>query len=663
MKRYSIMKDNVALIELTHGTMHVLNQAQRQALFDALLQAEQDPVVQAVVIAGQNGIFSIGGDLDEFAEGYAFAHPHLCKDLFYLIEHFQKPVVAAMAGFALGGGLELAMVCHARVAQKGCLIGLPESKIGLIPGGQGTQRIIRALGIEQGLSLMLSGQFQAVEHFEHNALIQHVVLDEVNHAAVAYAQDIVEKNVEVKKLSACALNTIAAEPSIEFAKLQLKAYPHYNPALDKIIDVVLTGVQFGFERGCAHEAKVFAELINSHASLALRHLFFAEKNAQKVKALHPVSLNIKKVAVIGAGFMGQGIANCLSQAGLSVQLFDVRPEAASAAVKRIEQKAKKPVLIEVLEHLDDLLDVDLLIEAASENFEIKKAIFEKISHICDESVLLASNTSSLDLNALAQYVQHPERMLGMHFFGPVEHMKLLEIVQTKYSSEQSLIQAKLFAKKIEKIAVVAQVGPGFIGNRIFDAYLIQALNMVQQGISPARIDQVMKKWGMKMGPFQVMDLIGNDLLIQAWSDQQRGEGIDVLKTLVSAQKFGQKSQQGWYVYRGKNIVFDQQALSESLNISFVTKMDDAQIVQRLMLSLYVESMHVLDDGIAASKADIDLCFVHGYGFPATQGGPVFYIENQYSSALVQRQLGIYASCLDEHFWHNAKQKYVLEKIA
>lgn len=662
MSHYQYLDENVALIELSVGASHVLNQTQRQQLFDALLQAEQDPKVKAVIISGKDGIFSIGGDLAEFAQGQAFAYPHLCHDILYLLEHYQKPTVAALAGFALGGGLEIALACDARVSLKETMLGLPETKLGLIPGGQGTQRIVRALGIERGLSLMLSAELSKAANFENTPLLQLCVEDQLIEAALQYAQDLIQSD-SVKKLSQIKLDSIAAQPLLDFAQLQTRAYPHNNIALTHLIDVVKVGVEKGFLAGCEAESKAFEYLIQSKSSQALRHLFFAEKAAQKLPSPTSTGFAIQNVVVIGAGFMGQGIAACLNQSGLNVQLFDVNAEAAQKVVQRIQTKSKHAEKIQQLASLEQIQNVDLVIEAVSENLALKQQIFAQLGQLCEADVLLASNTSSLDLNQIAEVVQHPERVLGLHFFGPVEHMKLLEVVQARYTKIEAVTQAKLLAKRIKKVPVISQVGPGFIGNRIFDAYLYQALNLLALGISPQSIDQAMCKWGMKMGPFQVMDLIGNDLLLSVWAGKFSGEGIECLKRLVSAQYYGQKNQKGWYHYAGKNVHFDAAKLSKLIQIDLKGRIAQEDVVQHLILSLYVEAQRVLQEGIAASSADIDLAFVHGYGFPAVKGGPVHYIDQHFSAALVHRQIGFYASQTQDAFWQYVQSKPVLEKIA
>ena len=662
MQHYQYLNDHIALIELSLGSTHVLNQAQRQQLFDALLHAEQDAQVKAVILSGKDDVFSVGGDLTEFAAGQAFAYPHLCHDILYLLENYKKPTVAALAGFALGGGLELALACDERVAVKDTLIGLPETKLGLIPGGQGTQRIVRALGLEQGLSLMLSGEMKKAQAFENTILFQQCVESDVLAAATDLAEDILA-NDSAQKLSKIKLDPIQAIPLLDFAKLQTRAYPHNNAALNDVIDVVKFGVEKGFTAGCEAEAIAFERLIQSKSSQALRHLFFAEKDTQKLTSKKISKASIENVLVIGAGFMGQGIASCLNQFGLNVQLFDVNTQLAEKAVERIQSKSKHAGRIHQLAVLEDVQNVDLVIEAVSENLALKKQIFEQLGKLCAENVLLASNTSSLDLNQIAEVVQHPERVLGLHFFGPVEHMKLLEVVQSRFTADDAIAQAKLLAKRIHKVPVLSQVGPGFIGNRIFDAYLSQALNLLAQGISPQNIDQAMCKWGMKMGPFQVMDLIGNDLLLNAWAGKFEGAGIQCLERLVEAQYFGQKSQKGWYHYAGKNVHFDSNALSEVIQVNVNVREPSEQIVQRLILSLYVEAQSVLQEGVARSSADIDLVFVHGYGFPAVKGGPLHYIEQYYSPALVQRQVGFYASQAHDDFWQYNKANTVLEKIA
>lgn len=663
MQNYQYLDDQIALVELSVGKTHVLNQAQRQQLFDALLQAEQDPKVKAVILAGKDDVFSIGGDLAEFSEGSAFAYPHLCHDILYLIENYQKPIVAALAGFALGGGLELALACDARIAHKDCLIGLPESKLGLIPGGQGTQRITRALGLEKGLSMMLTAALDKAEKFENSLLFQQIVTHDLLEHATSFAHALLNNTQSIDKLSSIKLDNLTAQPLFEFTKLQLRAYPHQNTALNDIINVVQIGVEQGFSEGCQSEENAFERLISSDSSQALRHLFFAEKNAQKVDGSKVTQLNIQNVLVIGAGFMGQGIASCLNQFGLNVQLFDINAEAASMAVESIRSKSKHANKIRQLNNIELIQNIDLVIEAVSENLNLKKQIFAQLGQLCPANVWLASNTSSLDLNEIAKVTEHPERVLGLHFFGPVEHMKLLEVVQTRYTTMEGLTQAKLLAKHIQKVPVLSQVGPGFIGNRIFDAYLYQALNLVSQGISPQSIDQAMCKWGMKMGPFQVMDLIGNDLLISAWANKFSGNGIDALKQLVKQQYWGQKNQKGWYHYAGKNVHFDPSDLQERIQIKFNKREASDHIVQRLLLSLYVEAKQVLFEGIAASSADIDLAFVHGYGFPANKGGPIHYIEQHFSPALVHRQVSFYASQELDAFWQDAKQQYAFEKIA
>lgn len=661
---YQYLDDHIALVEMSHGPMHVLNQVQRQQLFDALLAAEQNAQVQAVILSGKDGVFSIGGDLTEFAAGQAFAYPHLTQDLFYLIENYQKPVVACLQGFALGGGLELAMACHARVADAKCKIGLPETKLGLIPGGEGTQRLPRAVGLERGISMMLSAELSNAEAFKDTLLLQVVAEQNVLDEAIKLAEQLIQDSQSIVRLSQVKLDQLSAVPLLEFAKLQLRAYPHNNPALEKVLDAVAVGIHKGFAQGCTQEAQLFAQVLYSKESEALRHIFLAEKSAHKLPKLAPDAPKIQRAAVIGAGFMGQGIAACLNSAGIETYIFDVNAEAAQQAVDKIVvSKGAKAEQIHVLNGLEDTSGMDLVIEAVSENLALKQSIFKSLGEHCPASVILASNTSSLDLNQIASVTAHPERVLGLHFFGPVQHMKLLEVIQGAQTADAVLAQAKHLAQRIRKIPVVSQVGPGFIGNRIFDAYLSQALALASTGVSPEQIDRAMRSWGMKMGPFQVMDLIGNDLLLSAWNGKFNGAGIHLLQQLVDAQRFGQKTQQGWYSYAGKNSHFNLDSLAELSNQAFKIKLPAEQIAQRLILSLYLEGLDVLNDGIASTKADIDLVFVHGYGFPAGRGGPMHYIEQHFSDALIQRQIRMLASDQADSFWQKHVKTQALEKIA
>lgn len=663
MTNYEIINSHTALIILKQGSMHTLNQAQREELFEALIFAEQDSAVKAVVITGKDGLFSVGGDLAEFDQGQAFTYPHLTKDLFYLIENYQKPVIASVEGFALGGGLELAMACHARVASSKCKVGLPESKIGLIPGGEGTQRIIRALGIEQGISLMLSGEIYSADQFINTSLFNVVTQESALEEALRLADKIIAEPHHLTRLSQIKLDMLSAEPILEFAKLQLRTFPHYSPALEAILEVVQSGLQ-SFKSGCEREAEIFQQLIQSQSSISMRHLFFAEKAALKTPKSNETLSPIQHAAVIGAGFMGQGIAACLNSVGIDVKLYDVNQLTARKAVEKIAlMKDIDADKIHVLDELNNLDTVDLVIEAVSENLTLKQSIFSQLDQVCVPSTILASNTSSLDLDQIAAVTQHPERVIGLHFFGPVAHMKLLEIVQGAQTANSVLIQAKRLAQRIHKIPVVSQVGPGFIGNRIFDAYLSQALELASQGISPEKIDRTMRNWGMKMGPFQVMDLIGNDLLVSAWNGKFSGKGVQLLNDLVAEGHFGLKTQQGWYHYNGKNIHFDVNLMTELLHSDFKSNFIPEDVVKKLIFSLYAEGLQVLKDEIASSKADIDLTFIHGYGFPAVKGGPMQYIEQQYSAALIYRQLQQYVKTNKDPLWSVSVTDNSLEKIA
>jgi 3-hydroxyacyl-CoA dehydrogenase len=679
----------VAVITLNNPPVNGLGLSTRVALTNALARALADVSVNAIVITGAGKAFSGGADIAEFNSPKAFAEPHLLS-VIHAVESATKPVVAAVHTVCMGGGLELAMGCHYRIAAPGCQMALPEVKLGLLPGAGGTQRLPRALGVESALNMIVSGErvksellylLPGQKLFDRMATSTDTLLAQ----AIAYATEVAESHAQGQALPLLRLLSCShpqGDGYFQFARNMLKGTARHFPAPIKCIDAVQAATLRKFSDGMAFERETFLNLMSTSESRALRHLFFAERAAAKVPDLPPNTAlrDINRAAVIGAGTMGSGIAMSFLNASLPVALLESTQEALDrgvatirsnyeAQVKKGKLKADKfagrMALLKPTLLYDDLVDADLVIEAVFEDMAVKETVFKALDRVMKSGAILASNTSMLDLNQLAAFTQRPRDVVGLHFFSPAHVMKLLEVVRGDQTAPDVLATVLGLAKKIKKTAVVSGVCDGFIGNRMVDHYLRQAGFLLDEGCTPAQVDRALETFGFAMGPFRMIDLAGNDI---SWAIRKRRyqERPDMRysKTadlLCERGRFGQKVGAGWYDYlpgtrdaHPSPVVLQMiEAHRAQLGIT-PRKVSDEEIVQRLVLALVNEGARILEEGIANKASDIDIVYIYGYGFPVHRGGPMAYANELglFNVVLAMHRLALNPQD-DASFWQPA----------
>ncbi|MDE2305368.1 MAG: enoyl-CoA hydratase/isomerase family protein [Gammaproteobacteria bacterium] len=652
----TVAEGPVAVITFGEPPVNSLGSATRRDLAAAIDAAIADEAVTAIVIAGANGLFSAGADIKEFGTPAALASPNL-RELIALVESSRKPVVAAIEGNCLGGGFELALGCHYRVAGAGAKLGLPEVKLGLLPGAGGTQRLPRLIGVEHALNLILAGAPIDAALFRGTPLLDELVKGAAVPAAVALA------GRKSQELGGAAPPRVrdrrVKEPALDaflgFARNSIRSgFAHY-PAPLAIVDAVEQSATKDFENGMANERKLFAELMFGPVSVALRHLFFAERAAAKIPDVAdstPIR-SVDRVAVIGGGTMGTGIAINFLNAGLPVRLLELGQDALDHGVARIgeifqaqvkkgrlkaEDAASRAVLLSPTLRYEDLADCDLLIEAVFEDMEVKRQVFGRLDSIAHRGAILASNTSTLDLDEIAASTARPADVIGMHFFSPANVMKLLEVVRGRATGKDVLATVMRLSRKLGKTAVVSGVCDGFIGNRMLEQYLRQALFLIDEGASPTQIDAAIEAFGFAMGPFRMSDLAGNDI---GWHIRKRRYVARpmmvysrVADRLCELGRFGQKTGAGWYDYRpgDRNAhpspVVERMLAEHRAGLGLGARsIADAEIVDRLVYALVNEAAKILEEGVANKSSDIDVVYVYGYGFPPWRGGPMCHADS------------------------------------
>lgn len=640
------IEQGVALLAMDNPPVNGLSLALRQALWQAVERLEQDAAVHAIVIQGSERAFSGGADIREFGQPSALAEPNL-PQLTQRIEACAKPVVAAVGQLALGGGLELALACHYRVVADDASLGLPEVAIGLLPGAGGTQRLPRALGLATALQMITSGT--PMKAAKLAALPGQGLIDRCVPAAELQAQAL----AFARSASGCPKLSERVVPPDEalLAAARAKAAALAYPAPLACVEAVSASTDRPFAEGLKAEREGFQRLMATPEGRALRHAFFAERAAGKVPgvAADTPRRDIRRVAVIGAGTMGSGIATACLMAGLQVDLIESQPEALARGMKAVEKhltaqvdkgrlpEAKAAQLRERLLPTGDdavLAQADLVIEAVFEDLALKQRVFQRMDSLCKPGCILASNTSTLDLNAIAAATARPQDVVGLHFFSPAAVMKLLELVRGAATSAEVLASSLDFGKRIGKVCVVAGVCDGFIGNRMIERYFEQALFLLDEGASPQQVDAAIEAWGFAMGPFRMIDMAGNDV---SWRIRQERAKAGTLRraqpladALCEAGRYGQKSGAGWYDYPGGTRLGVPSGKVEALIASHRSRLgravrviDDEEIRDRLLLALGLEGERLLAEGIALRASDIDLVYLHGYGFPRWKGGPMF----------------------------------------
>ncbi len=681
------VRDGVAVITLDNPPVNGLGQALRTALVAGIDAAQADERVRAIVLIGAHDIFSGGADIREFNTPKALAEPTL-HTVIRTVEASAKPVVAAIAGTCMGGGLELSLGCHYRVARADAQLALPEVKLGLIPGAGGTQRLPRAVGVETALNMIVSGNPVPAAQLKDTALVDAIVEGDLLAGALRFAAGIAGQRPLPRVRDRQAVQP-DAEAFFQFARNTVGAVANNFPAPTKCVDAVQAAVARPFEEGLKFERSLFLQLIQSPESRALRHAFFGERAASKIPDV-PADTPVRKVesvAVIGAGTMGGGIAMNFLNAGIPVTLLEMKQEALDrglatirrnyeASVKkgklapdRLEQRMKllRPTL-----SYDDVRGADLVIEAVFEEMGVKESVFRKLDEVSKPGAILATNTSTLDVNRIAAFTRRPQDVVGMHFFSPANVMKLLEVVRGNLTAKDVLATVMQVAKKIRKTAVISGVCDGFIGNRMVEQYLRQAMFLLEEGATPHQVDQALEGFGMAMGPFRMSDLAGNDI---GWAIRKRRyrEKPDmpyskVADRLCEQGRFGQKTGAGWYRYEpGRRDAIPDPKVDEMIagyrKEQGVTAraLDDAEIVERCIYALVNEGARILEDGIASRASDIDMVYLTGYGFPLFRGGPMLYADmvGPYNVARTMRRFAANPHA-DPAFWKPAP---LVEKLA
>ena len=680
-----LVRGDVAVITLNHPPVNGLGYETRKGIADALARANADAQVQAIVLTGAGKAFSGGADIKEFGSPRALAEPNLLS-VILAIENSAKPVVAAVHSVAMGGGLELALGCHYRVGAPGCKVALPEVKLGLIPGAGGTQRLPRVLGVEAALNMIVSGepvpaemlaQLPGQKLFDKMAASAESLMDE----AMALARE----KAQVRPLP-LVRNLKAQHPQgdayFQFTRNMVGGMSKNFPAPLKCVDAVEAATKKKFDEGLAYEREIFINLMWTPECRALRHIFAAERAASKIPDVpeDTPKREIKSVAVIGAGTMGGGITMNFLNAGIPVKMLEMKQEALDRGLATIRKNYEAQVgkgklkqdkyeqrmsLLTTTLSYEDIKDADLVIEAVFEEMGVKETVFRKLDEVMKKGAILASNTSTLDVNRIASFTQRPQDVVGLHFFSPANVMKLLEVVRGEKTAKDVLATVMALAKTIKKTAVVSGVCDGFIGNRMIEQYSRQAGFLIEEGATPEQVDKAVEKFGFAMGPFRMGDLAGNDI---GWAIRKRRyvekPGMKYSKTadlLCEMGRYGQKTGAGWYDYKpGKRDAIPSPVVIEMIEkhrkAQGITprKISDEEIVQRLVYALVNEAAHILEEGIASRASDIDMVYLTGYGFPIHRGGPMQYADTVGLFNVVQSMQRFARNPLDDaQFWQPA----------
>jgi len=649
---YSV-EGSVALITMDNPPVNGLGYATRVALVDGLQTANADPKVNAIVLRGSGKAFSGGADIREFGTPKAWMEPNLLSLIRY-VEQSDKPVIAAIHAVVMGGGLELALGCHYRICARGTQVALPEVKLGLLPGAGGTQRLPRAIGLQHALNMIVSGSTVMSDRFAGTPLFDQIVDGDPLPAALAFAEKVVSEGSRKPLVRDLSVREPHAEAYLQFARNVVQSSSKGYPAPMNCLEAVAASVKLPFDEGLKRERALFVELMATEESRALRHLFFAERSASKIPDIgaEVQPRSVRKVALIGAGTMGGGITMNFVNVGIPVVLLETRQDALDRGMATIrgnyENSARKGKLKagQVQERLGlihptldyaDLKDCDMVIEAVFEDMTVKEDVFRKLDSVMKPGAILATNTSTLDVDRIASFTSRPADVIGTHFFSPANVMRLLEVVRGKHTAKDVLATTMQLARTIRKTAVVSGVCDGFIGNRMIEQYSRQGLLLLEEGCTPDQVDKALESWGMAMGPFRMGDLAGNDVgwYIRKRRYQERPDMKypQIADKLCEMGRFGQKTGKGWYQYApGKRDAVPDPVVNElivkhreELGVR-PRRIGKDEIVQRLVYALVNEGARILEEGIALRASDIDMVYVTGYGFPPYRGGPMCFAD-------------------------------------
>ncbi len=675
------VRGNVAVVTLANPPVNGLGYSLRSGIVAGLDKALADDKVTAIVLIGSDRAFSGGADVKEFGTPKAGMDPNLGV-VIRALEDSRKPVIAAIGGMALGGGLELAMGAHFRVAKPDAQLGLPEVKLGLLPGAGGTQRLPRLIGLEAALNIIVSGAPTPAKKFEGTPLLDAIIEGDLLEGALKFAEKAVADKLPLKRVRDLKVKAPGADAFLQFARNTVGAMSKNFPAPLKCVEAVAASVSLPFDQGLKTERELFMQLMATPESRALRHIFNAERAASKVSDIPEDTplRDVKKVGMIGAGTMGVGITMNFINVGIPVALLEMKQEALDKGLatirKNYENSMAKGKLTQA--QLDERMalvtptleysafkDVDLVIEAVFESMEVKEKVFKTLDEVCKPGAILASNTSALNLDQIAQFTKRPQDVVGLHFFSPANVMRLLEVVRGAKTAKDVMATSMALAKKIKKIAVVSGVCDGFIGNRIVARYGQASNELLNAGASPSQIDNALQKFGLAMGIYRMGDLAGLDI---GYAGRKRRKEANpeayipiVADRLAEAGRFGQKTGAGWYRYEaGKRDPIVDPAVEKIIE-DFRTergltarKVSDEEVIERCIYAMVNEGARILEEGIAQRASDIDIVYLNGYGFPAHRGGPMLYADTVGLANVVRALKRIAAEPgADAKFWQPA----------
>ncbi len=633
-------QNDVAVITMDSPPVNALGQTLRAGLMDALAGLQGETGLTAIVLAGTARAFSGGADITEF--GKPPTQPNL-RVVIAAIEDMPTPVVAAIQGVALGGGLELALGCHARVVWASAKLGLPEVKLGILPGAGGTQRLPRIVGVEKALGMIVTGTPIGGAEAASIGLADALLEGAYPEAAVAWARGGVEKR-RVRDRDE-RLQPAKDDPGLidKLAAPLLKATGAASPRA--CVESVRNAVTMSFEEGQAAERKLFEQLVAGDESRAQRHAFFAEREAQKVRLPEGTrARRIERAAVIGAGTMGGGIAMCFANAGIPVTVIETEQAALDRGLGRIgelyagsakrgsitaEQAETRRGLIEGALNVEGVREADIIVEAVFEEMSVKKEVFGRLDRLAKPGAVLATNTSYLDIDEIAASTSRPGDVIGMHFFSPANVMRLLEIVRGKATSPETIATASEVGKRLGKVSIVVGNCFGFVGNRMLSKRTDAAERLLLDGASPQEVDRALTEFGFKMGPFAMADLAGLDIGMRI--RKAFGKVAPVADAITAAGRYGQKTGAGYYTYEGRTATPDPAVdaiIAEQAAKLGITRrpIGQEEIIERLVYPMINEGAKILDEGIADRPGDIDAIWLHGYNWPAWKGGPMFYAD-------------------------------------
>ena len=685
------VRDGIAIITMTSPPVNGLGYKLRGGLMDSLKKAAGDPAVKAAIIIGSAKCFSGGADIREFNTPQKDIPPSL-PDVNVYQDQFPKPLVAAIGGFALGGGLELALACHYRVALPRALLGLPEVKIGLLPGAGGTQRLPRIIPVADALAMMTSGNPIPAEKGIGYGLIDVIADGDLLESAITLTQGVIASGKGPRRVRDLPAKLDGdADTFFNEAIARAKKEQRGQPAPIEIINCVRDAVTIPFDQAQDAAYTRVRMLVNTVESKALRHMFFGERQTAKIPDIPDDTPQrpIKSAAVIGAGTMGGGIAMSLANAGIPVTLVEMKQEALDRGLANIRKNYASTVskgrltqakMDERMALITPALDVaaakdaDLVIEAVFERMDVKQEVFRKLDAIAKAGAILATNTSTLDVNQIAAVTKRPADVIGLHFFSPANVMRLLEVVRGAKTGRDVLATSLALAKKIGKVPVVAdiskQMSDGFIGNRMLEKYMRQSLYLVEEGASPQQVDKAATEWGLAMGPFTMGDMAGLDI---SWDIRKRRyaenpqfEFPRVADRICEAGRLGQKTGKGWYRYEPGNRKPLPDPESEAIISAYRKEIGlapraipEQEIVERLVYALTNEGAKILEEGIALRASDIDITYLMGYGFPHYRGGPMFWADAQGLDKVLARIETFHKGYRGEHW----KPATLLAKLA